>query len=221
MSSKCTYARLKLHTDAEASASGWKKIRPRVLEKHSRPVEQTIFVLIYLNRELGLAFAAAGLMDLNVARGEQVQVIRTAADLEHQSAGLIRDFDIKPVGSSATIVSIHKSADEVNQDILTGGISHFAGAVPVNDVNADLRGSGRDTTAVVNDEVLALEVKAGDVVNNVQVPASGSTTRTQRRGPRLRVIAVSPPRHATGGDAGRLGFSRRRPVVLLWRWNPC
>ena len=51
-------------------------------------------------------------MDLNVARGEQVQVVRTVADLEHRIAAEILDEDIEPVGISATIVRNPKSADE-------------------------------------------------------------------------------------------------------------
>jgi hypothetical protein len=33
-----------------------------------------------------MLFAAAGLMDLNVARGQQVQISGTVADLEHEIA---------------------------------------------------------------------------------------------------------------------------------------
>ena len=79
-------------------------------------------------------------MDLNVTRGEQVQVIWTAADLKHKMAAAIHDHDKEPVGISATFLSIPKSADESNRCFLRFVVAtHVADTMPVNDVNRDLR----------------------------------------------------------------------------------
>ena len=79
-------------------------------------------------------------MDLNVARGEQVQVIGTVADLEHRIAAEIRDLDIESVGSRTTVFRISKSADEHNRRLLRFVVTTYvAGTMPVNDVNRDLR----------------------------------------------------------------------------------
>jgi len=79
-------------------------------------------------------------MDLNVARGEQVQVIWTVADLEHKIAAETPDLDIEPVATSATFFTISKSANESDRRLLRLVVTtHVADAVPVNDVNGDLR----------------------------------------------------------------------------------
>ena len=76
---------------------------------------------------------------MNVARGEQVQVI-SSADLKHNIAAEILDEDIEPVGISAAIVRISKSADESDRRVIRfAATTHFAGPMPVNDVNLDLR----------------------------------------------------------------------------------
>ena len=81
---------------------------------------------------------ATALVNLNVARSEQVQVIGTVADLEYQIAAGTHDSDIEPIGAGATLFSISKSADERNRRpsrfVLT---THVTDAMPVNDVNRD------------------------------------------------------------------------------------
>ena len=115
-----------------------------------------------------MLITAAGLVDLNVARGDNRRVNGAIPDLQVAA----RDTNEEQVASSAPIVIIYRTPDKGNRDLrqrVASDTGHDAIAMEVNDVNGDLRGSGRAAHAVVNDDMLALEMNARIVVDHVPV----------------------------------------------------
>src|SRR5712691_10906351 len=136
------------------------KMRPRAF-RNARDPKAKLF-------QPAVLITAAGLVDLNVARGDNRRVNGAIPDLQVAA----RDANEEQVASSAPIVIIYRTPDKGNRDLrqrVASDTGHDAIAMEVNDVNDDLRGSGRAAHAVVNDDMLALEMNARIVVDHVPV----------------------------------------------------
>src|SRR6266436_7480486 len=133
------------------------------------------------SRQTGLLVAARR-MDLEVARtdshrGYIRRVGRVGAD-QHQAlaGGAVKHVQVQPVSAAARLTVVLGAAPEAD-----GGIRHRvavdtlqgAGALEVNYVHVDRRCCVRPTAAPDHRNLLALEMQAIEVVNDVPVAATG------------------------------------------------